>query len=125
MWGDADAVHPADPDDPEHAGLAKVLVLPTDGEDNLCEGSTNQDCPAVPRFIASLSRACTEAKDEGVEIYVVAAMEPRHVGSGLARSLRECASSPGHVYINNPDAPALREAFGDIAARVSTLRRVF
>lgn len=69
------------------------------------------------------SHACTDAKDGGIEIFVVAAMET--VGGGLERSLRECASSPGHAYVNNPNAASLREAFQDIATRVSTMRRVY
>ncbi len=129
VWGGADAVRPADPDDPEHAGLAKVLVLLTDGGDNLCEGATNQDCPAVPRFIASLSRACTDAKDEGIEIYVVAAMPPNSIGGSQARRFRArltaCASSTDHVYINNPNPAALHDSFRDIAKRVSKLQRVY
>ena len=114
VWGDP--VHPVDTAESQYADVRKVLVLLTDGEDNIGGGAAMADVR---------SHACADAKEEGIEIFVVAAMEPRHVGGGLARSLRECASSPGHVYINNPDAPALREAFGDIAARVSTLRRVF
>ena len=114
VWGDA--VHPVDTADSEYADVRKIMVLLTDGEDNIGGGASMADVR---------SDACTDAKEDGIEIFVVAAMEPRHVGGGLARSLRACASSPGHVYINNPDAPALRQAFGDIATRVSTLRRVY
>ena len=114
VWGGA--VHPVDPSDPGRGDMRKVMVLLTDGEDNIGGGASIADVRA---------HACADAKEDGIEIFVVAAMEPRHVGGGLARSLRACASSPGHVYINNPDAPALREAFRDIAKRVSRLRRVF
>ena len=114
VWGGT--VHPADPSDPGVEDMRKVLVLLTDGEDNIGGGASMADVR---------SDACTDAKAEGIEIFVVAAMEPSKVGSGLASSLRACASSAGHAYINNPDAPALRQAFRDIATRVSRLRRVF
>lgn len=114
VWGGS--VHPVDPSDPGRGDMRKVMVLLTDGEDNIGGGASMADVR---------SHACADAKEDGIEIFVVAAMEPRHVGGGLARSLRACASSPGHVYINNPDAPALRQSFRDIATRVSRLRRVF
>ena len=114
VWGHA--VHPVDTSESAYADVRKVLVLLTDGEDNIGGGAAMADVR---------SHACADAKEDGIEIFVVAAMEPKHVGGALARSLGECASSSGHVYINNPDAPALRQAFGDIAARVSMLRRVF
>lgn len=114
VWGDP--VHPVDTTESEHADVRKVMVLLTDGEDNIAGGASMADVR---------SHACADAKEDGIEIFVVAAMEPRHVGGGLARSLRRCASSPAHVYINNPNSQALRDAFRDIATRVSTLRRVY
>lgn len=114
VWGDA--VHPVDTSESEYADVRKVLVLLTDGEDNIGGGASMADVR---------SHACEDAKAEGIEIFAVAAMQPKHVGGGLARSLRNCASSTRHVYINNPDAPALRQAFRDIATRVSTLRRIY
>ena len=114
VWGDP--VHPVDTADSQYADVRKIMVLLTDGEDNIAGGASMADVR---------SHACTDAKEDGIEIFVVAAMEPRYVGGGLASSLRACASSTGHVYINNPDAPALRQAFRDIATRVSRLRRVY
>ena len=121
VWGDP--VRPVDPADPDHADVRKVLVLLTDGENVLCEQDFDYDCPSGTQERPSL--ACDDAKADGIEVFVVTAMDPRNIGSRFERSLRACASSGEHVYINNPDAPALRRAFRDIAKRVSKLRRVF
>ena len=125
VWGDP--VHPVDPAAPEHRDVRKVLVLLTDGEDNVCTRSrvTDPDCQRPSRVAVSRSEACEDAKAAGIEIFVVAPMDARRERGNFARNLRACASSVDHVYINNPDAPALRQAFRDIATRVSMLRRVY
>ena len=120
VWGDA--VHPVDTSEAPYSDLRKILVLLTDGEDNMCDDSADPDCRSG---VATLrAAACTAAKHEGVEIFVVAAMAPRLVSGSLGRDLRDCASSPEHVYINNPNAPALREAFRSIASKLLAVRRV-
>ena len=119
-WGDA--VHPADPADPEYTDLRKVIVLLTDGQDNLC--GADSDCARSGGVAARASHACTDAKADGIEIFVVAAMPPSAVNGAFARRLRACATSNEHVYINNSNAAALREAFRDIATGLATLRRV-
>ena len=121
VWGDA--VHPVDPADSEHAGLRKVIVLLTDGQDNICN-ELDPDCDRSAGVAASASEACTDAKGDDIEIFVVAAMPPSAVNNRLAQRLRACATSSDHVYINNPNAQALRDAFREIAKRLSGLRRV-
>ena len=125
MWGDA--VHPVDPAEPEHADVRKVLVLLTDGEDNVCwpyDSMRVMDPSCGTGVATSRAAACEAAKDDGIEIFVIAAMEPSRVGRELGNGLRACATSSRHVYINNPDAQALRQAFRDIAIRLASVRRV-
>ena len=115
VWGDG--AYPMDTD----RGVLKIIVLLTDGADNVC-GVNDPECesgPAVGR-----SQACEAAKADGIEIYVVAAMAPRHVSWNLGRALRDCATSPEHAYINNPDTNALLDAFRDIATKLVSLKRV-
>ena len=119
VWGDA--VHPVDTNEAPYTDLRKIIVLLTDGEDNMCD-SADPDCESG--VVTLRAAACTAAKNEGIEIFVVAAMAPRLVSGALGRDLRACASSPEHVYINNPNAPALREAFRSIASKLLAVRRV-
>ena len=75
-------------------------------------------------------KACTAAKDEGIMIFTIAAMHPRHVGNHLANDLRECSSQDEdpdgtYVFVNNADPDALREAFADIGRQIVRVRRTY
>jgi Mg-chelatase subunit ChlD len=108
----------------------KVLVLLTDGEDNLClrpDGRRRNCSPQAARL--DQAAACTAAKDAGIEIFVVAAMEPTLVSGPHGDALRDCSSdgdSPGeHVFLNNVAAENLQTAFAHIANQLVMMRRVY
>ena len=114
-WRDAwgDSVHPMD----ETAGVQKVLVLLTDGQDN-------------SRHDAFRHRqdGCTAAKNAGIIVFTVAAMHPDDVGSSFAEELRRCSSASvdpdgTYVFVNNPTPERLRAAFADIVRQMVRLRR--
>ena len=127
VWGDA--VHPVDPTSENGKGVRKAIVLLTDGEDNQC-GRGDRSCTrnkvGIPR-----ETACTLAKAEGIEIFVIAAMDPKEVSGGLADSLRKCSSQGNpknrtgkYVFINNTSKEDLEDAFADIANQLTIFRRV-
>lgn len=115
VWGAG--THPMDTD----RDVPKIIVLLTDGEDNIC-GFGDRECESG--LAVGRDQACEAAKAEGIEIFVVAAMSPRWVSRDLGAALRDCASSPDHAYINNPDAEALLDAFRDIGTKLLSLKRI-
>ena len=134
VWGGA--VHPADPEAPEHAGLRKAIVLLTDGEDSYC-GNGNSDCSGTPLTL-SRTEACTQAKARGTEIFVIAAMHPDKVSGALGRGLRACSSEsdseypqgtrrPGtnYVFLNNATPSALEDAFAEVGSQLRALRKAY
>ncbi|MCY4440197.1 MAG: VWA domain-containing protein [Deltaproteobacteria bacterium] len=113
VWGDP--VHPMDQD----SGAQKVIVLLTDGEDNHLTDSQ-----------AHRRQGCTAAKNEGIIIFTIAAMNADDVGTELSRGLRECSSAADdpdgtYVFVNNADPDALRKAFADIGRQIASLRRMY
>ena len=126
VWGGT--VHPVNVTLPANQGLRKAIVLLTDGEDTHC-GVGNESCEASPIGTAR-SDACNEAKAQGTEIFVVAAMHPDRIGSDFETSLRECSSaSPDseyrYVFVNNSTKAELEAAFADIANQLRTVRRSY
>ena len=124
VWGGT--VHPVDATLPANKGLRKAIVLLTDGEDTHC-GRGNEDCDSSPIGTAR-SHACEEAKAQGTEIFVVAAMHPDGLGDDFERSLTACSStSPDsnnkYVFANNSSREELEAAFADIANQLRTVRR--
>ena len=117
VWGGA--VHPVDPNDEGSLGVRKAIVLLTDGEDNYDESlGAARDRGA----------ACTAAKKAGIEIFVVAAMNPDEIGSGLSRGLTSCSSQSGnsdrtYVFLNNHTKEDLEDAFRQIARQLLVVRR--
>ena len=124
VWGGT--VHPVDPTADDGKGVRKVIVLLTDGEDSLC-GDGNIDCADSPVGI-SRTEACTQAKNAGTEIFVVAAMHPNKVSAEFRKSLTKCSSqsddSDGtYVFLNNATPESLQFAFAGIANQLRVLRR--
>ena len=123
------AVHPADPATPGHAGLRKAIVLLTDGQDDAYCGPGDPDCSRTA-LVVPRAEACALAKKQGTEIFVVAAMAPRHVASDFADELRACSSKAdnpdgAYVFLNNATPESLETAFADIARQLRTVRKVF
>ena len=114
IWGDV--THPMD----QTEGLQKALVLLTDGDDN-----------HLDRNIVTEHRdnACTAAKNAGIRVFTIAAMEQSRVGE-LAGDLERCSSQaddPGgkYVFVNNTSPGDLQGAFQQIAQQLSRFRRVY
>lgn len=114
-WSSA-ATHPVD----KAADVQKVLVLLTDGEDN-----------HVPPDIAKqhLNDACTAAKNAGIKVFTIAAMNPSLIGD-LGDNLTQCSSQADdpdgtYVFINNATPDDLRGAFQEIARQLVRFRRVY
>ena len=126
VWGGGD--HPVDPEDGSNAGTRKAIVLLTDGEDNPC-GLQDPTCSTNDvGFVRDV--ACTAAKAQGTEIFVIAAMHPDNVPGSLGTALRACSSEADnpeatYAFLNNSDAESLRAAFADIANQLVTVRRVY
>ena len=117
VWGGT--VHPVDPSKKEYLGVRKAIVLLTDGEDNY-----GSDLGAA----SDRSEACTAAKDAGIEIFVVAAMNPTQIGSGLSRGLTACSSKDDYpdrtyVFLENHTKEDLEDAFRQIARQLLVVRR--
>ena len=128
-------IHPADPSAPEHSTLRKAIVLLTDGEDTYC-GNGNPDCSGTPLAV-SRTEACTQAKSQGTEIFVIAAMHRTEVSSALGRTLRACSSESDraypqgtrrphttYVFVDNATSDDLEAAFADIAKTLRIVRKV-
>ena len=126
VWGGT--VHPVDPDARDSAGLRKVLVLLTDGEDTYC-GRGNESC-ADSRVGLSRADACTKVKEAGTEIFIIAAMHPDKVSDALGTSLRACSSESAdsddvYAFLDNSSKQDLKGAFSAIADQLQVVRRVY
>ena len=130
VWGGT--VHPVDPASPAGQGVRKVIVLLTDGHDSICgteyRGTDNFDCTDSAIGI-SRTDACMQAKGEGIEIFVVAAMAPDDISTAFGESLIECSSdsedSDGvYAFLNNPTPEILHATFEDIASQLQIVRRL-
>ena len=126
VWGGT--VHPVDPTTRDSEGLRKAIVLLTDGEDTHC-GRGNHSCEDSPHGFFR-GDACTEIKESGTEIFVIAAMHPDHVSDALGESLRECSSeSPDsdivYAFLNNSTRTDLEVTFSTIANQLRVVRRIY
>jgi Flp pilus assembly protein TadG len=120
-------------------GVRKILVLLTDGTNNLGQisnplgsmhssygyladgrlGLTSGSSAQVTDAMNDKTlQACTNAKKEGVEIYTIRLEEPNVTTGNM---LRDCASDADH-YIDVPNRSMLDEAFAKIADRISMIR---
>ena len=112
-WG-----HPQHPMDAAN-GVQKVMVLLTDGEDNHFSNARDHR-----------QQGCTAAKNEGIIVFTIAAMQPGNVGSAMASDLSACSSQADdpdgtYVFLNNSTPDALRAAFSEIARQLVSLRRTY
>ena len=124
VWGGT--VHPVDPASAAGKGVRKVIVLLTDGADSIC-GDNNFACTDSPISI-SRTDACTQAKNTGTEIFVVAAMHPDQVSTDFGTSLTECSSESDdsdetYAFLNNATPESLQAAFESIANQLRVVRR--
>lgn len=116
------------------AKLQKIAVLMTDGEYNTqyCRGVKDRDsfafssdsinCSSPNGNSTDQARAlCTNMKAAGITVYTVGF----DLGDNQTaiETLRECATSPDAFY-NTTTGDELRQAFRDIALKISTLRLV-
>ena len=121
-------VHPIDPETDEGAGVRKVIVLLTDGQDDLC-GPQDPACETNPVGFPRAA-ACAAAKAAGSEIFVITAMRPDNVSGDMADALRACSSASdnpdgSYVFLNNSDAASLEAAFADVASQLRVVRRLY
>lgn len=121
------------------SGNRKILVLLTDGTNSYGNlpnmlssgygsygyiadarlGAPNLNATATTSAMdAKVLAGCTNAKDDGLEIYTILLEESNAKTSAL---LEKCASDPDH-YFNVPDHDQLKAVFGDIVKKVSRLR---
>ena len=110
IWGDA--VHPVD----AASNVRKMLVLLTDGDDNHLDQAIVRD---------HRRKACTAAKNAGIEIITVFAGDP---SQGLKDELLACASPAGDEDETNSFTGETQEelegAFETIGQRLRPLRLV-
>lgn len=124
VWGGT--VHPVDPASADGKGVRKVIVLLTDGHDSIC-GDDNFACTDSAIGI-SRTDACTQAKNTGIEVFVVAAMHPDQVSTDFGTSLTECSSESDdsdetYAFLNNATSESLQTAFESIANQLRVVRR--
>ena len=117
VWG-ANRTHPVNPT--KHTDAQKALVLLTDGEDNHVRKSEEHR-----------QHACQAAKDDGITVFTIAAMETEGENEALRRqyaafreALKKCASKPEYAFVNNATPEALENTFQQIAAQLARFRRI-
>lgn len=100
--------------------LQKIAILMTDGVYNTTGGSQYGDNSSQATTISNNAVSiCANMKKAGVIVYTV--------GFALGRNqlpintLKNCATSPAHFY-DTSTGDQLRQAFRDIALKISTLR---
>lgn len=100
--------------------LKKIAVLMTDGSYNTYRGWKEQKQSDVSDNARTL---CTNMKTAGIEVYSVAFNLDQLQGSERSdaeKVLKDCSSQPRNFY-NASDPEQLKQAFRDIALRISTL----
>jgi len=124
------------------ARLKKIAILMTDGEYNMeyCNSSTSSvtgvaipdrnsnpsnsakaNCTAANGSATTQARSlCTGMKATGIEVYTVG-FQLGGSGSTAYQTLSQCATDADHFY-NTTDGAELKQAFRDIAIKISPLR---
>jgi hypothetical protein len=125
---------------PEHnPAVRKILILLTDGTNNLGQlsnslGSSHSSygylvdgrlgitggtaSQVLNEMNAKTLQACSNAKDDGVEIYTIRLEEPNVTTGNM---LKDCATDADH-YIDVPNRALLDDAFSKIGDRISIIR---
>lgn len=110
------------------ADLLKIAILMTDGEYNteysvygIADSESNAPSPSSAANGSSSTQAkalCDGMKAEGITVYTVGF----DLGGNQSaiNTLNYCATSPGHAYLAE-DGDALKQAFRDIALKISAL----
>lgn len=100
--------------------LRKIAILMSDGIYNTLGGRQYGEASSTAKTISNNSiHICDNMKSAGIIVYTVGFDLG---GSQLAiKTLRECASSTEHFY-NTATGEQLRQAFRDIALKISRLR---
>lgn len=118
-----------DPIDPSVEGyVRRVIVLFTDGVDTRCGPFTfHRNCTFWDVGLAR-SVACSAAKAEGTEIFVVAAI--RGMNNAMGRELRDCSSNDEnsdvqYTFLNIRTEEQIARAFATIGLQLKTLRRIY
>jgi Flp pilus assembly protein TadG len=122
-----------------NTSVRKILVLLTDGTNNLGQipnslGSTHtsygyladgrlgltsgSSAQVTDAMNEKTLQACTNAKNEGVEIYTIRLEEPNVTTGNM---LKDCATDADH-YLDVPNRSLLDEAFEKIADKISLIR---
>ena len=94
-------------------------MLLTDGEDDHYDAAVVKDHRA---------KACTAAKNAGIKVYTIAAMNTSKVDT-LSDDLTACSSqaddsSKTYAFVNNNSSTALSAAFQSIAEQLVQYRRI-
>lgn len=105
-------------------GLTKVAILMTDGEYNIqyCNGVMTSAINCMSPNGGSMRQAeqlCKNMKESGITVFTIGFDLWRH--GDQAQMLEKCASNPAN-YFNAESGDALRQAFRDIAVRITPLR---
>ena len=89
-------------------------------------GSILSDNSAKVLLNNLLTRSCTFAKDEGIEVFTVALVPADNSQAGTLRAiLTNCASSEEHAFTRTTSPEDITEVFQQIAHRVQSFRRAY
>jgi Flp pilus assembly protein TadG len=95
--------------------LRKIAVLMTDGEYNIDYKDSNGSSTTQARTL------CTNMKATGVEVEIYTVGFDLGGNKSAITTLQQCATDASHFY-NTSTGDELRQAFRDIALKISTLR---
>lgn len=99
--------------------LKKIAVLMTDGAYNTKGGTQYGDNSNEAKQIATNAvKLCTNMKAKGIEVYTVGFALGNN--QTILNTMRNCATDESHFY-NSSTGDALRQAFRDIALKISSL----
>ena len=105
-----------------YAKLRKIAVLMTDGDYNTqycANGVSSQEMNCgtpLGESTAQAKKLCTAMKDKGITVYTVGFQ----VSNSAKQFLQQCASSNSSFY-DAEDGAGLKQAFNDIALKISNL----
>lgn len=124
IWGGPNAPMPYNLTKTKQANgaphLRKIAILMTDGVYNTYRGWKDQDQKQVSDYATKM---CKNMKDTGIEVYTVAFDLDALSGSERTiaeATMKECASGEANFY-DTKDADQLKQAFRDIALKLSSL----